>query len=354
MLRFTDGTGRWRTVRSDMPFPVAGGQVLQWLSDDFTSLNTDVWEVVSGNPTPINSELTVPSGTVLLSKQCFQPPCLLEVVTCMTARSSSDDFRIGFYTDDNNYVEWKATGTSTSNLDAVMRAGGVSDDQTGINVSAANNTYRLASIYVGIGEAIWAYRTVNSQITRNEVYRMREHGIPNGPFRVRLAGLAGTSTMKVHRVQAYQLADIVVPGALGHHVDNMAIPVRLTNTPFMATPSNTALGPIQVSTDVFTALAAGSVGTGSSRYGYMEQVHVQAYYSGDQPFTAWLECQVDGTNWQVIWYGTATDATSDGATRYYAVSPLFQCHGGRNYRVKAKNTGASAGTFRTAIVFTVL
>jgi len=340
-----------------MPFPERilepASQVVHWLSDDFASLDPDTWEV-SGAPTAANSELTLSAGQALLSRMGFQPPCLIEAVCTMTARATGDDFRVGFYTDDNNYVEWKATGTSTSNMDAVMRAGGVADDQTGIYVNAANNTYRLASIYVGIGEAIWAYRSVNSQITRNEVYRIREHGIPNGPFRVRLAGLAGTSSLKVHRVQAYQLADVVVPGALGHHVDNMAIPVRLTNTPFIATPSNTALGTVQVSTDTFTSLAAGAVGTGSSRYGYTEQVHVQAYYSGDQPFTAWLECQVDGTNWQVIWYGTATDATSDGATRYYAVSPLFQCHGGRNYRVKVKNTGASAGTFRTAIVFTVL
>jgi hypothetical protein len=272
----------------------------------------------------------------------------------MTARASGDDFRVGFYTDDNNYVEWKATGTSTSNMDAVMRAGGVADDQTGIYVNAGNNTYRMASIYVGIGEAIWSYRSVNSQITRNEVYRIREHGIPGGPFRVRLAGLAGTSQLKVHRVQAYQLADIIVPGALGHHVDNMAIPVRLTNTPFMATPSSTSLGTVQVSTDTFTSLAAGSVGTGSNRYGYAEQVHVQAYYSGDQPFTCWLEAQLDGSNWVVIWYGTSTDATTDAVVRYFAVTPIFQSHGGRNYRVKVKNNGAAAGNFRTSIVFTML
>jgi len=353
MMRFTDATGRWQAVRSDMPLPVAGGQVLQWLSDDFATLNTDIWEV-SGTPSVGSSELTVPSGAVLLSRQGFQPPCLIEAVCTMTARASGDDFRIGFYTDDSNLIEWRATGSTGSNMDAVMRAGGVADDQTSINVGAGNNSYRLASIYVGVGEAVWAFRNINSQVVRNEVHRIREHGIPNGPFRVRLAGLAGTSSLKVHRVQAYQLADIIVPGALGHHVDNMAIPVRLTNTPFVATPSNTALGAVQITTDVFSALAAGSVGTGSSRAGFTEQVHVQAYFSGDQPFTAWLECQVDGTNWQVIWYGTATDATSDGATRYYAVSPLFQCHGGRNYRVKVKNTGASAGTFRTAIVFTVL
>jgi hypothetical protein len=340
----------------ERPFPVAGGQVQGWLSDDFngSSVDPSLWDV-SGSPTISSGELTIPSGASLLSKQWFQPPCLLEVVTCMTARASTDDFRIGFYTDDNNYVEWKATGTSTSNLDAVMQAGGVSDDQTGINVSAVNGSYRQASIYVGIGEAIWAYRSVNSQTVRNEIYRIREHGIPNGPFRVRLAGLAGTSSLKVHRVQAYQLADIVVPGALGHHVENMAIPVRLTNTPFMATPSNSALGMLTITTsDTFSSLAAGAVGTGSSRYGYMEQAHIQAYFAGDQPFSAWLECQVDTTNWYVLWYGTSVDATTDAATRYYAVSPILQMHGGRNFRVKIKNTGAAAGTFRTGIVFTVL
>jgi hypothetical protein len=81
---------------------------------------------------------------------------------------------------------------------------------------------------------------------------------------------------------------------------------------------------------------------------------VQAYYSGDQPFTAWLEAQVDGSNWQVIWYGTATDATTDAVTRYYAATPIFQSHGARGYRVKVKNTGAAAGNFRGSIVFTVL
>jgi hypothetical protein len=61
MMRFTDATGRWQAVRSDMPLPVAGGQVLQWLSDDFATLNTDIWEV-SGTPSVGSSELTVPSG----------------------------------------------------------------------------------------------------------------------------------------------------------------------------------------------------------------------------------------------------------------------------------------------------
>jgi len=340
-----------------MPFPERiepASQVVKWLSDDFASLDTDVWEVVSGNPTPVNSELTIPSGTALLSKQGFEPPCLVEVVTCMTARATGDDFRLGFYTDDNNYVEWRAAGTNPNNMDALMQAGGVADNQTNIYVNAGNNSYRLASIYVGVGEALWAYRYPNSQTVRNEVYRIREYGIPRGPFRVRLAGLAGSSSLKVHSVRAYQLADIIVPGAQGHAVDNMAIPVRLTNTPFIASPSNTGLNTVQVSTDTFSALAAGSVGTGSNKYGYMEQVHVQVYYSGDQPFTCWLEAQMDATNWVTIWYGTATDATTDAVTRYFAASPILQSHGGRNHRVKVKNTGAAAGNFRTSIVFTVL
>jgi hypothetical protein len=353
MMRFTDATGRWQAVRSDMPLPVAGGQVLQWLSDDFATLNTDIWEV-SGTPSVGSSELTVPSGAVLLSRQGFQPPCLIEAVCTMTARASGDDFRVGFYTDDNNLVEWRAAGSTGSNMDAVMRAGGVADDQTGINVGAANGQYRLASIYVGVGEAVWAFRNINSQVVRNEVHRIREHGIPNGPFRVRLAGLAGTSSLKVHRVQAYQLADLVPVGALGHHVDNMAIPVRLTNTPFVASPTSTAVNAVQITTDVFSALAAGSVGTGSSRAGFTEQAHVQAYFSGDQPFTCWLEAQVDGSNWVVIWYGSSTDATTDGVTRYYAVSPILQCMGSRNYRVKVRNGGASAGNFRGSISFAIL
>ncbi|MCL6473728.1 MAG: hypothetical protein K6U75_01545 [Firmicutes bacterium] len=352
-MRFTDATGRWQAVRSDMPLPVAGGQVLQWLSDDFATLNTDTWEV-SGTPSVGSSELSLSAGQALLSRQWFQPPCLIEAVCTMTARAGTDDFRIGLYTDDNNLVEWRASGTTTSNMDAVLRAGGVADDQTGINVGAANNSYRLASIYVGVGEAVWSFRTINSQIVRNEVYRIREHGIPSGPFRVRLAGLAGTSQMKVHRVQAYQLADVVVPGALGHHIDNMAIPVRLTNTPFIAPPTNMALGAVQVTTDTFASLAAGSVGTGSNRAGYQEQTHVQAYFSGDQPFTCWLECQVDGSNWVVIWYGSSSDATADGVTRYYAVSPILQCMGSRNYRVKVRNGGAAAGNFRASISFAIL
>jgi hypothetical protein len=160
--------------------------------------------------------------------------------------------------------------------------------------------------------------------------------------------------LKVHRVQAYQLADIIVPGALGHHIDNMAIPVRLTNTPFVASPSNTALGAVQVTTDVFSALAANAVQAGSNRSPFTEQAHVQAYYSGDQPFTCWLEAQLDGSNWVVIWYGSSADATTDGVTRYYAVSPIFQCAGGRNYRVKVRNGGSAAGNFRASISFAIL
>ena len=353
MMRFTDATGRWQAVRSDMPLPVAGGQVLQWLSDDFATLNTDIWEV-SGTPSVGSSELTLSAGQALLSRQGFQPPCLIEVVATMTARASGDDFRIGFYTDDNNLVEWRAAGSAAANMDAVMRAGGVADDQTGINVGAGNNSYRLAGIYVGVGEAVWTYRSINSQVVRNEVHRIREHGIPNGPFRVRLAGLAGTSSLKVHRVQAYQLADLMPVGALGHHVDGMAIPVRLTNTPFVASPTSTALSAVQVTTDTFSSLAAGSVGTGSSRAGFTEQAHVQAYFSGDQPFTCWLEAQVDGSNWVVIWYGSSADATTDGVTRYYAVSPIFQCMGSRNYRVKVRNGGSAAGNFRASISFAIL
>jgi hypothetical protein len=189
---------------------------------------------------------------------------------------------------------------------------------------------------------------------RNEVYRVREHGIPNGPFRVRLAGLTGTSSLKVHRVQAYQLADLMPVGALGHNVDGMAIPVRLTNTPFVASPTNPAVGAVQVTTDVFSALAAGSVITGSNRAGFNEQVHVQAYFSGDQPFTCWLEAQVDGSNWVPIWYGTSTDGTTDAVVRYFAVSPILQCQGNRNYRVKVRNTGSSSGNFRASISFAIL
>ncbi len=353
-MRYTDTSGVWRAVGAGAPLPTAGGTVLSWLSDDFASVDESVWEVVSGTPIAINSELSIPNGVVLLSRQQFKPPCLVEFVETMTARASSDNFRLGFYTDDNNYVEWAATGTSTGNMDAVMIAGGVPDNQTGISVGAANNSYRLASIYVGLGEAVWSYRNVNSQVVRNEVYRYREHGIPSGPFRIRLAGLAGTSTLKVHRVTAYQLADFVPPAALGHHVDAMSIPVRLTNSPFVASPSNTALSTAQAVTDTFTSLAAGSVITGSNRAFYQEQVHLQGFVGGDQPFTAWIEAQMDGTNWVVIWTGSSTDATADAALRYFVATPLIQTFGSRNHRWRIKNTGAAAGTFRATFVATVL
>ncbi len=355
-MRFTDTTGLWRAVRSDTPLPVAGGQVLAWLSEDFngSSVNPSAWEVVSGNPTVSNSEITIPSGVVLLSKQSFTAPCLVEFVETMTARASSDNFRLGFYRDDNNLVEWAATSTSSSNMDAVMSAGGVADNQTGIGVGAANNTYRLASIYVGLGEAVWTYRAVNSINVRTEVYRLREHGIPDGPFKIRLAGLGGTSSLKVHRVTAYQLADVVPPGALGHHVDQMAVPVRVTNGPFVASPSNTLLGAVQSVTDTFTSLASGSVGTGSTRAFYTEQSYIQAHFMGDQPFSWWVEAQVDGSNWQVVAYGTSTDATTDAVVRYFAVSPVLRILGSRNFRVKVKNTGAAAGTFRGTLVAGVL
>jgi hypothetical protein len=340
----------------ERPYPVAGGQVLEWLSDDFNASNLDPtsWEV-TGTPSIASSELTLSAGQALLSRQGFQPPCLIEAVCTMTGRAGGDDFRLGFYTDDNNLIEWRAAGSTPANMDAVMRAGGVSDEQNGINVGAQNGQYRLASIYVGIGEAVWLFRTLGSTNVRNEVYRVREHGIPNGPFRVRLAGLAtgGSSQLKVHRVQAYQLADLVPVGALGHSVDNMAIPVRLTNTPFVAPPSNTGLGSVQVASESLS-LAAGASNTGSTRAAFTEQAHVQAYFSGDQPFSAWLEAQLDGSNWVPIWYGTSTDATADAVVRYYAVSPILQYSGSRNYRVRVRNTGSSSGNFRTSISFAIL
>jgi hypothetical protein len=340
----------------ERPYPVAGGQVLEWLSDDFNASNLDPtsWEV-TGTPSVASSELTLSAGQALLSRQGFQPPCLIEAVCTMTGRAGGDDFRLGFYTDDNNLIEWRAAGSTPANMDAVMRAGGVSDEQNGINVGAVNGQYRLASIYVGIGEVIWSFRTLGGTNVRNEVYRVREHGIPNGPFRVRLAGLAtgGSSQLKVHRVQAYQLADLVPVGALGHSVDNMAIPVRLTNTPFVAPPSNTGLGSVQVASESLS-LAAGASNTGSTRAAFTEQAHVQAYFSGDQPFSAWLEAQLDGSNWVPIWYGTSTDATADAVVRYYAVSPILQYSGSRNYRVRVKNTGSSSGNFRMSISFAIL
>lgn len=155
-------------------------------------------------------------------------------------------------------------------------------------MSAANGTYRLGSIYIGFGEVLWAYRAINVMNARNEVRRIVEQGIPEGPFRIRLAGLAGTSTMKVHRVTAYQLADIVPPGALGHHVDALATPVRVVNGPFSYSSSSTALAPNYTSSDTFTSLSAGAVGTGSNRFFYKEHCHIQALFSGDQPFTWWL------------------------------------------------------------------
>lgn len=354
-MRYTDFSGVWRQVRSDAPLPTAAGTILQWLSDDFggSSINADLWEV-SGSPTVSSGVLTIASGQSVLSRQHFRPPCLLEAICMMTARASSDNFRVGLYTDDNNLVEWAATGTSATNMDAMMSADGVTDNQTGIYVNAANNTYRLASIYVGLGEVIWSFRSVNSQVARSEVYRYREHGIPDGPFRVRLAGLAGTSVLKVHRVQAYQLADIIPPGALGHHVEAMAMPVRLTNTPFASSPSNVALSIVQTQTDTFASLAAGSVSIGSSRAFYQEQVHLQGFVYGDQPFTAWIEGQTDGTNWQVLWMANSADATADAAQRYFATSPIFSVLGSRNYRWRVKNTGAAAGTFRGIFVATSL
>ena len=343
-----------------MPFPdriEPSSQVVKWLSDDFNGsmIDSTNWDV-TGTPSVTSSELTLSAGQALLSKQGFEPPCLIEAVCTMTGRAGGDDFRLGFYTDDNNLVEWRAAGSTASNMDAVMRAGGADSSQSNINVGAQNNQYRLASIYVGIGEVVWSFRPLGGINVRNEVYRLVEQGIPDGPFRVRLAGLAtgGSSQLKVHRVQAYQLADIIVPGALGHHVDGMAIPVRLTNTPFVASPTNPALGAVQVTTENISPLAAGSVHTGSSRSGFTEQAHVQAYYSGDQPFTCWLEAQLDGSNWVVIWYGSSTDATTDGVTRYYAVSPILQCMGSRNYRVKVRNGGSAAGNFRASISFAIL
>lgn len=354
-LRFTDSTGVWRQVRSHAPFPVAGGQVLEWLNDDFNGvLEPDEWEVVSGTPVPFNSELTISNGIVLLSRKSFRPPCLVEVVGCMTARASTDDFRVGFYRDDNNLVEWGASGTNASKMDARMVAGGIASHQTGIYVGASNNTYRLASIYLGLGEAVWAYRAINTQSVRNEVYRVIEHDIPEGNFRVRLAGLAGTSTMKVGRVTAYQLADIVPPGALGHHVDSMAVPVRLTNGPFVASPTNTALGYLQRISETFSALAVGAVGTGVTRSFYTEQSHVQAYFMGDQPFSWWVEARADGTNWQVVAHGTSVDATTDAVVRYYAASPVLRLSGSSGIRVKVKNSGAAAGTFRGTLIAAVL
>ncbi|MER3473686.1 MAG: hypothetical protein C4335_06550 [Armatimonadota bacterium] len=355
VVRFTDKAGAWRAVRQDTPFPVAGGQLLDWFSDEFvTAPSPDTGWQVSGSPSLIGNELLIASGTRLLSTKSFVPPCLIEAVITMTARASNDDFRVGFYQDDNNLVEWRASGTSTGNMDAMLFAGGTADHQTGIFVYAANNSYRLASIYVGIGEAVWSFRSINSPNTRNEVYRISEQNVPSGPFRIRLAGLAGTSTLKVHRVQAYQLADVIPPGALGHHVDNMALPVRLTNSPFIATPSGTGLGIVQTATDTFSALAAGVVGTGTSRSFFAEQTYLQAFFHGDQPFSWWVEHQIDGVNRQVIAYGTSTDATADAVLRYFAVSPLFKVYGARYFRVKVKNNGAAAGTFRGTMVIGVL
>ena len=339
----------------ERPFPTAGGQVLEWLSDDFnaSSIDTSRWEV-SGSPTVSSSELTLSAGQALLSRQGLQPPCLIEVVATMTARAATDDFRIGFYTDDNNLVEWRAAGTTASNMDAVMRAAGVDNNQTGINVGAANSSYRMASIYVGVGEVIWAYRAVGGLVTRNEVYRLVEQGIPDGPFRVRLAGLAGTSTLRVHRVQAYQLADMIPVGALGHHVDGMAIPVRVTNGPWVGSPSSAGLTTMGSSVDTFTSLAAGAVGTGSNRSFFTEHCHIQAHFMGDQPFTWWVEAQADGTNWQVVDYGASVDATTDAVVRYFGRSVILQLHGGRPVRVKVRNNGTAAGTFRGTLIATSL
>ncbi|MGQ9539905.1 MAG: hypothetical protein ACUVTY_02280 [Armatimonadota bacterium] len=354
-LRFTDTVGTWRAVRSDSPFPVAGGQVLEYLSDEFVQspLSNPEW-VVTGMPSVSGNELQVTNGVSLLSKKRFKPPCLVEAVMTMTARASTDDFRMGFYTDDDNLVEWRATGANSSNMDAVLRAGGSENSQNGLYVSAGNNSYRLASIYIGYGEVVWLYRSVNSMTTRNEVRRYIEHDIPEGPFHIRIAGLAGTSTLKVHRVTAYQLAEVVPPGALGHHVDALATPVRVVNGPFSFSPSSPGQGIVQTSTDTHSGIAAGAVATGSNKSFFTEQVHVQAFFSGDQPFLWWLEAQVDGTNWQVVGYGASTDATADGAVRYFAVSPVVLLNTSRSMRMKVKNTGAAAGTFRNTLVGSVL
>lgn len=350
-LRFINAGGQWQNVRQDAPLPTAGGQVLHWLSDDFnaSAVNPELWDV-TGSPTVSNSVLTVGAGQALLSKMSFQPPCLVEAVVTMTARAGTDDFRVGLYQDDDNLVEWRAAGTATANMDAVMRAGGVADDQNSIGVDAVNNTYRLASIYVGLNEVVWLYRHINLLSARGEVRRIRELGIPDGPFRVRLAGLAGTSSLRVHRVTAYQLADIMPPGGLGHILESLSIPVRLTNTPFVASPSSQSLGVITSVTDTFSSLAAGSVATGSTRTFATEHTYIQVHFSGDQPFTAWFEAQVDGSNWQVVWYGTAVDATADGVVRYYASTPLLRLVGSRSMRTKVRNGGAAAGNFRSVII----
>ena len=357
MLHFTDITGRWQSVRGSTPLPVAGGQVLHWLSDDFNSaVSPDVWGV-TGAPAVANSELTVTSGQALLSKMSFQPPCLVEAVITMTARASTDDFRIGFYRDNDNLVEWRAAGTTAANMDAVLRTAGVDNSQTAIDVGAANNTYRMASIYVGVGEILWFYRPLHSLVGRAEVRRILEHSIPDGPFRIRLAGLAGTSTLKVHRVQAYQLADIIPPGALGHHVEAMALPVRVVNGPFGVAQSNASLGTLTAWVETVSSLAAGATATTATRAFLLEQCHLQGFVMGDQPFTVWLEWQLDGSNWAVAWHGNSIDANPEGTAppaRYYAATPILQLYTARTLRWRVKNTGTAAGTFRFGATVTTL
>lgn len=354
-MRFTDHAGHWQAVSAGTPLPAGVGTVLEWLNDDFNTavIGTNIW-AVTGSPTVASSELTIGNGHVLLSIEQFRAPCLMEAVATMVTRAAGDDFRLGFYRDDNNLAEFRFTGTTATNADTLLRAGGTAADQTAINMGLANGTYRMLSIYVGIGEVIWSARAVNSTITRNEAYRYHEHGIPDGPFVVRMAGLAGTSTFRVHAVRAYQLADIIPPGALGHHADALALPVRLTNGPFVASPSAAGLGYVQVGSDTASALAAGAVSTGATRSFFSEQLHLQCFFNGDQPFAAWLEAQIDGSNWQTVWYGTSVDATADAVVRYYVHSPIMQLMGSRSVRMKVRNNGASSGTFRCNVVATQL
>lgn len=342
-----------------MPYPerieYPATQVVDSLSDDFAALNLDRWQVVSANsPTVASSIMDIVNGVEVRSNKSFQPPCLVEAVVTMNARVASDNFAIGLFRDDNNRVEWRFVGSTATNMDINLVAGGVADNMTGINVGAANNTYRYVSIYVGMGEIVWSTRAINSTTSRAEPHRIIEHTIPEGPFRIRFFGQAGTSTMRVHRVRAYQLCDTIPTAALGHVLDMFAAPVRLTNTPFIATPSSHNIASVAVAAETFSSLAGSTTSTGTTRNFFLEQAHIQCYAAGGQTFSVWLEAQVDGTNWQVVWYSTSVDSTSEGVTRYYASSPTFQLNGSRNIRIKLRNTSGTQDTFRAQIVATPL
>ncbi len=313
---------------------VTGGSVRTVAWNFFENVEGD-WDTVSGTPTfdTTNGYVQLSPGAELRSRFTFRPPILVEFLACRTGAATADNMLLEAYLDTNNRFGFNITGSSSANATPVAVVNGRSYSGSSLSFELANGTFgSILAAYIAPEAVAWMYRNAtwfDNRRAHRPVVSDTRYAPMRGHYRIRLLNQSGsTNNLRVAKVIVHELPQS--PFSAGAGVD---IPV--------------------VRTLSLSSVAAGGQSASSTTTVAPEHSMLQGYVYGDQPFTAYVECALDGSNYWVIGSASSIDLGSDvsGIGRYQAVVPACFLTAYRNVRVRVRNNGASAGNFTAALVF---